>query len=36
MNYDYLDFEECLDSGNHLIDVDDDGYCNACGFDDFD
>jgi len=28
----YPTFRECLQSGNHLKDCDDDGYCNSCGY----
>jgi len=35
-NDEYIDLEECLASGNHLKDCDDDGYCNACGYQDYD
>ena len=23
--------EDCIESGRHLVDCDDDGYCNLCG-----
>jgi hypothetical protein len=27
----YMDHDECVESGEHLQDCDDDGYCNLCG-----
>lgn len=27
----YQDLDECIASGDHLTDTDDDGYCNHCG-----
>lgn len=32
--YDYDGPVECLKAGQHLQDVDEDGYCNRCGHDD--
>lgn len=32
--YIYDDVEECMTSGEHLSDCDDDGCCNLCGYDD--
>lgn len=29
----YVDFEVCLADGTHFKDVDEDGYCNRCGYD---
>lgn len=29
--YRYDTLEECVESGEHLSDCDDDGYCNHCG-----
>lgn len=28
----YGDLASCIDNGTHLIDTDDDGFCNACGY----
>jgi hypothetical protein len=28
---DYLELEECIESGHHLEACDDDGFCNSCG-----
>jgi hypothetical protein len=28
---DYIDYNDCVDSGRHRTDVDEDGYCNGCG-----
>jgi hypothetical protein len=28
---DYIPLEECIESGQHLQDCDQDGFCNACG-----
>jgi hypothetical protein len=29
--YEFDSMEECIASGEHLSDVDEDGYCNLCG-----
>ncbi len=31
MYYEYGTLAECLASGQHLTDCDEDGYCNLCG-----
>lgn len=30
----YISLDECVASGNHLSDCDEDGYCNGCGYQD--
>ena len=30
---DYIDPYKCYESGYHLVDCDEDGYCKLCGFD---
>jgi len=32
--YEYADHDECIESGQHLTDCDEDGYCNRCGHQD--
>lgn len=34
MSYQYDDPIDCMVSGDHLMDCDDDGFCNLCGFQD--
>lgn len=36
MGDEYLELTECIESGLHLIDCDDDGFCNHCGHQDND
>lgn len=32
----YMILEECIESGNHMESVDEDGHCNSCGDVDYD
>ena len=34
-NY-YMTLEDCIEAGEHLEAVDEDGFCNSCGHDDVD
>lgn len=34
MSYEYKTLADCIQSNDHLTDVDDSGFCNLCGFQD--